>query len=73
MLGWGLAEGEAAWREAVQLVSTATGTLGISLADMTPGDRVQLIGVAVGAWQTIQQRDAHSTAAACAPHNRCSG
>ena len=57
----------------MQLVSTATGRLGISLADMAPGDRVQLIGVAVGAWQTIQQRDAHRTAAACAPCSRPPG
>mmetsp|Transcript_16316 Transcript_16316/g.48923 ORF Transcript_16316/g.48923 Transcript_16316/m.48923 type:complete len:796 (-) Transcript_16316:334-2721(-) len=58
------AEGEAAWREAVHLVSTATARLGISLADMPAVERVQLISVAVAAWQTIQQREAQRTAAA---------
>lgn len=57
------AEGEEAWRDAAQLVSTVAARLGVSIGDLGPGDRVQLIGVAVGAWQTFQQRDAHQVAA----------
>lgn len=57
------AENEAAWRDAVQLMSTLATQADVSIADLSAGDRVQLIGVAVSAWQTLQQRDAHQVAA----------
>lgn len=60
---WRCAEGEAAWKDAAQLVSTVAARMGVSTTDLGPGERVQLIGVAVGAWQTFQQRDAHQIAA----------
>ena len=50
----------------LQLVSVVAQRLGIRVDDLLPGEKIQLITAAVGAWQTFQQRDQHRDTAACA-------
>lgn len=51
----------------LQLVSVVAQRLGIRINDLSPGEKIQLITAAVGAWQTFQQRDHHRDTSACAP------
>lgn len=46
----------------VQLVASVAQRLGIRVDDLSPGEKIQLITAAVGAWQTFQQRDHHRDA-----------
>ena len=48
----------------VQLVASVAQRLGIRVDDLSPGEKIQLITAAVGAWQTFQQRDHHRDASA---------
>jgi hypothetical protein len=48
----------------VQLVASVAQRLGIRIDDLSPGEKIQLITAAVGAWQTFQQRDHHRDASA---------
>jgi hypothetical protein len=48
----------------LQLVSSVAQRLGIRVDDLSPGEKIQLITAAVGAWQTFQQRDHHRDASA---------
>ncbi len=43
----------------LQLVASVAQRLGIRVDDLSPGEKIQLITAAVGAWQTFQQRDHH--------------
>ena len=48
----------------LQLVASVAQRLGIRVDDLSPGEKIQLITAAVGAWQTFQQRDHHRDASA---------
>jgi hypothetical protein len=45
-------------------VASVAQRLGIRVDDLSPGEKIQLITAAVGAWQTFQQRDHHRVASA---------
>jgi hypothetical protein len=48
----------------LQLVTVVAQRLGICIDDLLPGEKIQLITAAIGAWQTFQQRDHHRDASA---------
>ena len=55
----GVAPEGAAWDEATALVGALAQRLRVDLGGLSPSDKIQLISVVVGAWQTFQQRSHH--------------
>lgn len=59
----GAAPEGAAWDEATALVGALAQRLRVDLGELSASDKIQLISVVVGAWQTFQQRSHHQDTA----------
>ena len=55
----------AAWDEATALVGAMSQRLGVDLGGLSVSEKIQLISVVVGAWQTFQQNSHHRVATRC--------